>query len=37
VFDRPIGLCCTNRPEVGLPLTPDGFSLQPLSWGCQVQ
>ncbi|WP_439143662.1 LysR family transcriptional regulator, partial [Planktotalea sp.] len=23
------GLCCTNRSEADLPLTPDGFSLQP--------
>jgi hypothetical protein len=23
-------LCSTNRPEVGLSLTPDGFRLQPL-------
>jgi hypothetical protein len=30
------GLCCTNRVEVVLPLKPDGFSLRPLSWGCQA-
>ncbi len=29
-------LCCTNRVEVGLPLTLDGFSLRPLSLGCQA-
>ena len=31
------GLCCTNRVEDVLPLTPDGFSLQPLFGVCQVQ
>ena len=31
------GLCCTNRVEGVLPLTPDGFSLQPLFGVCQVQ
>jgi hypothetical protein len=30
-------LCCTNRVEGVLPLTPDGFSLQPLFGVCQVQ
>ena len=30
-------LCCTNRVEDVLPLTPDGFSLQPLFGVCQVQ
>ena len=32
-----VGLCCTNRVEDVLPLTPDGFSLQPLFGVCQVQ
>jgi len=31
------GLCCTNQFEVRLSLTPDGFSLRPLSWGFQAQ
>ena len=30
------GLCCTNRSEADLPLTPDGFSLQPRHLGCQA-
>ena len=29
------GLCCTNRPEIELPLTPDGFSLWPRYAVCQ--
>lgn len=31
-----VGLCCTNRLMVVLPLTPDGFSLQPLFGECQA-
>jgi ERCC4-related helicase len=30
------GLCCTNRFEVDLPLTPDGFSLQRRYLVCQA-
>ena len=30
-------LCCTNQFEVRLSLTPDEFSLRPLSWGFQAQ
>lgn len=29
-------LCCTNRLEAGLALTPDGFSLPPVFGVCQV-
>jgi len=33
--ERVAELCCTNWSEAGLPLTPNGFSLQPLFGECQ--
>lgn len=35
-FQQADGLCCTNRSEADLPLTPDGFSLQPRYLVCQA-